>query len=721
MVLFLAAAAFAAEPIVLPASALEINLETDTEQLVQSALQDLRAGSFEKAGRALSALAGASSGVQLRYLEAVSWYEAGQLQLAFNAASSGLLRDPEHAPLLALQGLVLADLGRGDEALTLLQSAVGHAGQDKGLLARIELNRALVHLDRGEADLAAAALSRARPHAQADGDPELLARVASNERQVASLRGLPGATDPLGRVGELVSKGELAAAKQVLPSAAAGDRRGKVRALIASGVIARAEGRMDTAQKSLQEAIAMATEGGLVREQAAAMAQLGVLFSAANRPEVAMGHLDNAIELLEGTTFRVLARSFQVEAGRAALRANRIKVARAHLEAAKAMGPADPSSAASVAELAGLVANEEGDPARAAASLTEAARGYEALGASLDAARCWTGLVEVHAGLDANGRGPGGLAQARDQALAAFEKAHDAMGPAHVGIAEGLGRAEQRDLEGAMTAFLAAATAAEATGTDQGKAIGKIARENAAKTVADLTNSAVVLEQADRWGVEELVQRNTVYKRARQAYDKALAEYQAGRYEAALAGFESATKDLESIGELGYARVARRGRAWARFNAYTHAEAASGLPIWQALVEEGSLLQDVELRVRSMGAVALAAAELRRPEAARSLAAAASEAESLGLRALAGQCHAALVDLLPKLEERILAARRAFELRDGDELGVHAIYSAAFAAYEQGAYDKAIELASGILGIAGEHAPAVKEVLEASKAAKAGG
>jgi tetratricopeptide (TPR) repeat protein len=717
MVLFLAvAAALAAEPIVLPASALEINLETDTEQVVQAALQDLRSGSFDKAGRALSALAGATNGVQLRYLEAISWYEAGQLQLAFNAASSGLLRDAEYAPLLALQGLILADLGRGEEALTLLQSATTRAGQDRGLLGRIELNRALVHLDRGEADLAAAALARARPHAQADADADLLARIASNERQVASLRGLPGATDPLGRVGELVAKGELAAAKQVLPAAAASDRRGKVRVLIASGVIARAEGRLDLAQKSLQEAVVLATEGGLLREQAAATAQLGVLFSASNRPEVAMGHLDTAIKLLDGTTFRVLTRSFRVEAGRAALRAGRLKVARTHLEAAKAMGPADPAAAAAMAELEGLVANEAGEPARAAASLTEAARGYEALGAFLDAARCWTGLVEVHAGLD-----PKALGLARDQALAAFEKAHDGLGPAHVGIAEGLGKAEQRDLEGAMTAFLAAATAAEATGTEQGKGIARIARENAAKTVADLTNSTAVLEQADRWGVEDLVQRNVVYKRARQAYDKALADYQAGNYDAALAGFESATKDLESIGEAAYARVARRGRAWARFNAYTHASAASGLPIWQSLVEEGSLLQDVELRVRSMGAVALAAAELKRPEAARSLAAAAAEAESLGLRSLAGQCHASLVDVLPKLDERITAARKAFELRDGDELGIHAMYSAAFAAYEQGAYDKAIELASGIVGIAGKQTAAVKEILEAAKAAKAGG
>jgi hypothetical protein len=219
-------------------------------------------------------------------------------------------------------------------------------------------------------------------------------------------------------------------------------------------------------------------------------------------------------------------------------------------------------------------------------------------------------------------------------------------------------------------------------GGERGQQVAKIARENAAQALADLSDSATVLAEAEKYGLSELVSRAATYSRSRAGYEQARADYDAGRFEIAYEGFAKVVTDLESIGEHGYARVARRGRAWARFNAWTKAEAASGFPVWQQLVEEGMLLEDPELRVRSMVAVALAAGELGRPEAPRSLAAAAAEAEAMGLRGPAGQCHAALVELVPALDDKILAARRAFVLRDGDRAGVYAMYSAALAAYE---------------------------------------
>ena len=45
-------------------------------------------------------------------------------------------------------------------------------------------------------------------------------------------------------------------------------------------------------------------------------------------------------------------------------------------------------------------------------------------------------------------------------------------------------------------------------------------------------------------------------------------------------------RSLQTLGEVGYARIARRGRAWARFNSYTRADPSSGFPVWQQLVEE---------------------------------------------------------------------------------------------------------------------------------------
>lgn len=703
-----------AQPVVTPAGALEIAFETDASKAVTDAVAALSRGEFDAAGKQLSALAAAGGNAELHYLAAVAWYEAGMLSLAFQDAADGLLRAPDHAALASLQGLVLADLGRGAEALTLLDAAAKGAGADRSLMARVEINRALVYLDEGKVELAAAALSRAKPHAAAESDAALLAKIADNEREIASLRGLPGSTDPLGKVGELVAKGDLAGARAALPAGAT-DRRSRARALIAEGVVARAEGKLDAAQRALQEAAKISREGGLVREAAAANAQLGVVYLASNRPDPAIGQIDVALALLEGSSFSVLSRSCHVEAARAALRAGRVKLARTHLTAARSSGEPDPSSRAALAEIEGLISAEEGDSAKAQSALTEAARGYEAISAHMDAARAWTGLIEAQAGVD-----KAAASSARESAIAAFSRAGDPLGPAHAGIAEGLGLAKRRDLEGAMAAFAAAAKAAEGAGP-RGVGLAQIARENAAKTVAMLSGSAVVLENASRWGVEDLVARNTVYQRARAAYDKALVEYQAARYDSALAGFDSAVKDLESIGEQGYARVARRARAWARFNAYTRSDAASGLPVWQALVEEGSLLQDAELRVRAMGAAALASSELGRSEAVRALAAASTEAEAMGLRSLAGQCQAALADKLPKLEERASAARKAYALRDGDKLGIHAVYSVAYAAYEQSAYDTAIDLASGIVALAGEMTPAVRELLDAAIAAKAGG
>ncbi|MEQ1507305.1 MAG: hypothetical protein ABMB14_34065, partial [Myxococcota bacterium] len=308
----------------------------------------------------------------------------------------------------------------------------------------------------------------------------------------------------------------------------------------------------------------------------------------------------------------------------------------------------------------------------------------------------------------------------RDRALAAFDKAHEPLGAAHAGIARGLGLASRGDLDGAMSAFAGAATAAEVVRTDRGAQIARIAKENAAKVVVDLSDGSVALAEATKWGVDDLVARNTTYRRGRAAYDAALVAYHAGKYDEAYAGFSTAVTDLESIGEGGYARVARRGRAWARFNAYTHAEPANGFPIWQGLVEEGTLLQDPELRVRSMAAVALAAAELGRPEAVKSLRAAESEADAMGLRPLAGQCAASRVEVEPALTDKVTAARRAFALRDGDAQGVYAMYSAALAAYDQGDNPTAIELAGAVLPVAGKIAPSVKEVLDAATAAKGG-
>jgi hypothetical protein len=61
------------------------------------------------------------------------------------------------------------------------------------------------------------------------------------------------------------------------------------------------------------------------------------------------------------------------------------------------------------------------------------------------------------------------------------------------------------------------------------------------------------------------------------------------------------------------------------------------------------------------------------------------------------------------------AARRAYALRDGDTVGVYAMYSAAVAAYEAQSFPLAAELATEALPRAdAKLAPAIREVLEAA-------
>lgn len=695
------------------ASLAEIAFETTPASEVAGALADLRAGAFDSAARRLGALVDAGGGVDVRYAHAVALYEAGDLGLADAATVAALRVAPSHAPLQSLRGLVLADLGRGTDALAALDAAAAAARGQGALTARIELNRALVHLDRGDPSAAEAALDRARPLAASAADPDLVARIDAMRSEVAAQRGTGSGTDPLSQVGDLLARGDVAAAKGALPTAPATDRRSRLRAAIASAAIARAEGKFDQAQRILEATASEAAEHGLLREEAAADAQLGVVLGASNRPELAAAVLERAIARITGTSFRVAERAYRIEAGRMSLRAGDVRGAEVQIASAAAL-PGDPSSSASLSELRGALAAARGQSGAASSAYAEATSAFEAQGAWMDAARVGCLAVELHAGADA-----AATTAARTRALGAFSRAGDPLGPVHVDIADGLGRTAKGDVDGALAAFGSAAKAASAVHTANGDRLARLAKENAAKAVASLTDSAAVLEKSEQWDIEDLVARTATYNRARTAYDGALARYDAGDFDAAQAGFDAAAKDLDAIGEVAYARAARRGRAWAQFNAWTHAEAASGFPVWQRLVEEGSMLGDAELRVRAMGAVALAAAELERPEAPKSLAAAAAAAESMGLRSLAGQCHASLVEVAPALADKVAAARRAFALRDGDALGVYALYSASVAAYEAEAYDTAIELASQAEPLAGpDVAPSVREVLAAARAAR---
>ena len=114
-----------------------------------------------------------------------------------------------------------------------------------------------------------------------------------------------------------------------------------------------------------------------------------------------------------------------------------------------------------------------------------------------------------------------------------------------------------------MTAFVAASAAAEQVGTDRGRQMAALAKENAAKSLADLTDSAVVLEQASKWGLGDLVERNATFQRARKQYDAALAAYEhrgPGRRGHRPQAWRSHTVRYRVVADTRQTRRARRGR-----------------------------------------------------------------------------------------------------------------------------------------------------------------
>jgi hypothetical protein len=127
-----------------------------------------------------------------------------------------------------------------------------------------------------------------------------------------------------------------------------------------------------------------------------------------------------------------------------------------------------------------------------------------------------------------------------------------------------------------------------------------------------------------------------------------------------------------------------------------------------------------ELRARATAAVGLTAAELGLPDALATLRAAAPLAEAAGLGPIAGQVYASLAAMEPKLAEKALAARRAYDLRGGDDLGTWAMYAVAVDAYNDDQFDLAEEIAVEILPASGKLQPKVTEVLAAIRAARGG-
>lgn len=699
--------------VVLPSSNADITVSASADEAVGSAARELEAGQFDKAGRAFRALADAGGGASLRYYEAVAWYEAGQLHRASTAIQQALTGDPDSGPALSLSGLILADLGQGDRALQVLERASERANQlgDAQLLARVRVNQGLIALDRGEPRRAVDRFGAARTSAQSAGDAALVEIAAENLATAESRLAGGSGGDMLSRVADRLRAGDVDAARSAIVRPSEGDRRGAARALLADAAVDRAEGRLDDANVKTRRALHLAREGGLVRETAAALAQIGGLYLLAGRFSLALDTLQEAVGTVAGTSLRVQELSYRIEAGRVAIRLGQSEQARDQLDVALVVAEQvhDPIASVRIGELRGHLAEADGETDQASEGLAAAYEGYRKRGYHADAARVASDLVAHHAGRSEDQR----TAWER-RAIEAFASTGDAAGPAHVRVAAGLGYARRHELAAALKAFAEAARLAEALQTGRGAQIASHARANAAEALKALGHDE---EQVARLAADSdlgaALRAHERFGEAEQHYRDGLVEFEGGDYRKARYAFQRAMDAFTRIEEAGLVARARRGRGWSARNEAIRLPPAEAHPLFDLARGDGAAVDDLQLQAKAAVGGALASAELDRREANEKLLDASELAESVGLTDEAIQCLAELSERLDSLDARHEVVRRVLALRPDAPEAVHAAYSLAVDAYNLDDYALALELSTEIL----PHAGGLRDPIEAVRAA----
>ncbi len=698
----LALAALAGQSVVLPGADAVGEVDGPDAGLVQDALALLGEGRPHDAAERL--VGAKKPDADVRYVEAWARYAGGELRAAERVTASGLELDPSHGPLLALYGLVLADLGRGEEALGVLTRAGDRAAAagDRASQYRVLLVSGLAQSDLGRASKAREAWSAARGIAEALGDA---AKVDEVDAQLERLDGGRGG-DVVGQVSEALARGDLAGARRLASASSAPDRRSKTAAAIAVALVQRAEGRLDLAASELTAAVVVAREGGLVREEVAARTELARVLHLAGRVDDARTQLDEAKLRVQGTSFKVQAVDLAAARGRQALLEGRLADAVAELSAAQAVaaGLEDKPMSWRLAELTGGVKAAQGDAAAAEVALRAAVAGWGEAGWYSEAARVAADGVRVAA---AARRPVDGW---RTEARAWFGRAGDSLAEVHIDVSEGLGLASSGQDDAALIVFARAWKAAVAMSSPTAKRMAGVAGSDAAEVLRRMKPTERALQAVKDLGLEPVVAEHAAWLAARAAYDQATRDFQAGRHADARRGFQAAVEGFEGAGERELAATARRGLAWATWNEATGSEPAIALPAFEALIPTARALGDRELEIRSLAAGAVAAGRVGVADAPARLREGAARAGEAGYVDLAARCWAELANQALPLTERAAAARQAFSMRK-DHVGVNAMIRVAIAALEASDGGLASELASAVRPYAADQLGTVEEVL----------
>lgn len=672
-------------------------------EAVAAAKTALDARRFEEAASAYGAIADANGGVGARVAQAVALYELGELLEAKKAAELVLAKEPKHAAAGNVLGLALVDSGAVDAGVERLEATRGYAsGPWK---ARVLVNLALAHLDRGDAAKARAALDEAK--GLTGGEAALDAAVAWAAGAVAGLSGKDEG------VGAMLGRGDLKGARGQAESAAAGatTRRERVLAAIQLAAVERAEGNLDASVSRLDKAVRDAREGGMTREVAIALGNLGIAQTLAGRHPLAADALRAAAEKAKDGGYRVVEVDLRCELGLALVNQGLLDDADLELRRAGALlaGMDYPQGVARQAELGGRLAALRGDSATATAALSKAVAWHEGLGRWMDAARVATALAGALQPTDAAGASKWG-----SRAEGLFAKAGDPLGPAHVAMSKALADARAKKLELALAGFAKAAEAADRVGTGRAKTVARIARENAAQTLVMLGASEDVAKLAAQAGVADLVDRQVGLKAAFADYDAGLAAYHKRGWPDARVKFKAAQVAFEKLDEPGYAMRAKRAAGWSEYNQLVAKPAAEVYSAWTKLVEETAKLEDPELFTRTYAAAALAAHTLGQGDPKDRLVECTRQAEKNGLRDVGARCYGALADRDGDLDQRAKWARAAFALDGSEQAGVYALYAVAVDAYNAGRNELAVELAKLARPKAGKLTAAIDEILTAA-------
>lgn len=688
----------------------ELELGTASAEAVEEAKQALVHRDFDRAAVLWGALAEAGGGTAARAAQAVALYEAGELGRARAVAEQVLAQQPDHLGAGNVLGLALVDGGRVAEGLQRLDATRARAEQAgaAGVVAMVQVNRGLALLDQGDATAARAAFQDGLARAEAAADP---VTAAAAKEGLAAVDGLVGSDRG---VGALLGKGAVAQARAEAERRAnvAVTRRERVNAGLDLAAVLRAEGRLDTAAGKLEEVLREARASGMRREVAVALGQLGLVHALAGRFPLAADALRQAAEEARTGGYRVVEVDARCELGLVLVHLDRLGEAEAEQRAAGLLlaGMNYPQGVARQAELGGAIAAAKGDVRTADAALAQAIAWHEKLGRNLDAARVATQLAAAWRPAD-----PAASQRWAERAHRLFAAAGEPLGPAHVALACALADARARRLPEALGGFATAAELAEKVGSDRGRTLAAISRENAARTLVMLGAGPDVARIAAEQGIDALVKRQAELKEAFDHYDQGLAAYSEGRYADARQAFAEARQGFERLGETAYAQRSRRAAAWSQYNAAVAMPTAQALPVWAQLVEETTQIDDPELYTRVYAAAALAAHALQQGDPLARLQECARMAERQGLRDVAARCHGAVAEQPGELEARARAARTAHAFAPGDPASVYALYVVAVDAFNEERYPLARELATLARPSAGALAAQLDEILASTR------